>query len=307
METYDVIVIGGGPAGLQAALTLGRVHRDVLVLDSGRYRNDPADQMHNFLGHDGTSPAELRAAARKDLTEYATVEVVETAALEVAAVGSSEAPRFVVRTPDGEFTARRLVLATGLTDDLPPTPGLAELFGSVAAHCPYCHGHEYAGTPVGILGAGPHVPRLALLMERIASRLVVFADGAEVDAEARATFDAHGVEVLSGRVVSVERSGGGTRVVLDDGSGVEVGGLMVAPTFRQSAPFAEQLGLGLQGSGCVAVDPFGRTSLPGVFAVGDMAHTDATPMPMTSVMTAAASGLVAAATLVGELLDETGH
>lgn len=303
MDTYDVIIIGGGPAGLQAALTLGRVHRDVLLLDSGRYRNDPADEMHNVLGHDGTPPAELRAAARKDLMEYATVEVVETAALEVSSIGSADAPGFVVRTSDDEFSARRLMLATGLTDDLPPTPGLAELFGTVAAHCPYCHGHEYAGTTVGILSTGPHVPRLALLMERIASRLIVFADGGELDADARATLNAHDVEIRSERVVSVARSSGGARVMLDDGTHVEVGGLMVAPTFRQSAPFAEQLGLELRESGCVAVGPFGHTSLRGVFAIGDMAHTDATPMPMASVITAAASGLVAAARLVGELLE----
>ncbi|GAA1727220.1 hypothetical protein GCM10009809_23660 [Isoptericola hypogeus] len=301
---HDAIVVGGGPAGLQAALTLGRTHRDVVLLDSGVYRNDPTDAVHNVLGFDGTPPAELRAAAHRTLAAYDTVTVRRTTAHEAAARPDGG---FVVRTDAGEVTARRLLLATGVRDELPATPGLADLFGTVAAHCPYCHGHEFAGTPVGILGAAPHVARVAGLMERIASRLVVLADGDQLDPPVRAALDARGVEVRGGRVTRVERhvlDGGrpGLVATLDGGETLPLGGLMVAPTLHQAAPFAAQLGLEVRESGCVAVDAFGRTSLPGVFAAGDLAHTGDFPMPLASVTAAMAAGQLAAASIDGDLL-----
>ena len=206
------------------------------------------------------------------------------------------------RVEQDDVAGRRLILATGLRDELPPVPGLEDLFGTVAAHCPYCHGHEFSGTPVGILGAGPHAARVALLMERISSKLVVLTNGGELDAEVRATLDAHGVEVRGERVTGVERSSGGARVLFDDGPHEDLGGLMVAPTTHQAAPFAEQLGLELRESGCVAVDPSGRTSVPGVFAAGDLAHTDATPMPVSSVLGAATAGQMAAVSVDADLL-----
>lgn len=306
---YDAIVIGGGPAGLQAALSLGRTHREVLLLDSGRYRNDPAESMHNVLGHDGVSPADFRAAARRDLAKYTTVTVRDAEALEVAPREDAGGERgFEVRTADGVETARRLLLATGVIDDLPATPGVADLWGSVAAHCPYCHGHEYAGTRVGILGAGPHVGHTSGLMAPIASALTVFTDGGELSGEVRQVLDARGIEVVTESVTGVEPftlDGGhrGARVMLDGADAVEVGGLMIAPQQRQAAPFAEQLGLEVRDSGSVAIDAFGRTSVPGVFAAGDLAHSADFPMALSSVVAAAAAGQIAAASLGGELLQ----
>ena len=289
---YDVVVIGGGPAGLQATLTLGRVHRRVLMLDSGVYRNDPAAHMHNVVTHDGTPPAEFRMAARKELAAYDTVSVREDAATSVAAVDGG----FHV-TIGGEVVASRgVVLATGLTDTLPDKPGLAPLFGSVVAHCPFCHGHEFAGRPVGILGAASagHLPRL---LGPIASRVSVFTDGEELTAEVP-----DGVTVRTDRVTGVCPSSLGATLTFDKGPDEEVAGLFVTTRLAQRAPFAAQLGLALLESGCVDVDPFGRTSLPGVHAAGDMAHLAALPMPMASVMGAAASGQAAAAALVAFVL-----
>jgi len=287
---FDTVVIGGGPAGLQAALTLGRMHRDTLLLDSGRYRNDPADAMHNLIGHDGRKPAELRAAARGDLAAYDTVAIRDQAASAVRQDGDG----FAVETYAGEIRARRIVLATGLADTLPDVPGLTDLFGSVAAHCPYCHGHEFAGTHVGLLGAGPHTGRVALLLRRITSRITVFTNGAEVDEATRTVLDRHGFEVRAEPVAGLCRSPAGATITFEDGSEEEVGGLMIAPSLAQAAPFAEQLGLELQESGCVRVDAMGRTSLAGVYAAGDLAHPDTTPMPLASVAHAIAAGLGAA-------------
>ncbi len=298
-NSYDVVVIGGGPAGLQAALTLGRMHRRVLVLDAGSYRNDPAAHLHNFISRDGTPPTELRAIAREQLAEYPTVELRDTAAEEVKPDGDD----FRVAVADGTTAATRAVLlATGVRDTLPDRPGLADLFGDVVAHCPYCHGHEFSGTHVGVLGNGPHVARVALLVERIAARITVFADGGPLDDETAATLARAGVAVRTDALAGACRSPLGARLSFAEGPDEEVGGLFVATTFEQSAPFGEQLGLTLLPSGCLEVDAVGRTSMPGVYAAGDCAHSAALPMPMASVLNAAAAGLVAATACDGGLL-----
>jgi thioredoxin reductase len=303
---YDAVVIGGGPAGLQAALTLGRMHRRTLLLDSGEYRNAPAKHMHNFVTHDGTPPAEFRAAARAELAAYATVTVRATAATAVAQDGAGFRVELDAGGSHGPeaLAARAVVLATGMRDTLPAIPGLEPLFGTVAAVCPYCHGHELSGKHVAVLGSGPHVARVVFLLERIASRLTVLTDGADLDPGIRAQLDGAGVAVRPEPVKELGRSAAGATVSFAEGPDEEVGGIFVAAEFAQRAPFAEQLGLGLLPSGAVEIDAMGRTSVPGVFAAGDMAHTAALPMPMASVLTAAASGLVAAASLDGELLTQ---
>jgi thioredoxin reductase len=271
---YDVVVIGGGPAGLQATLTLARVHRRVLMLDSGSYRNDPARHMHNVVTHDGTPPADFRAAAQQELAAYDTVAVRAAVATRVAADGEG----FRIEIGDETVTARGVVLATGLRDTLPAKPGLAELFGDVVAHCPFCHGHEFAGRPVAVIGGAAHVVGI---MAPVASSVTL------VDEDAVERF---------------ERTDDGLRIVLTDGTATEYAGAFVATQLTQAAPFAEQLGLTLLPSGCVEVDVMGRTSLPGVHAAGDLAHVAALPMPMASVMTAAAAGQVAAGAMVAHLM-----
>lgn len=289
---YDAIVIGGGPAGLQATLTLARVHRRVLMLDSGRYRNDPATHMHNVVTHDGTPPSEFRAAGRKDLAAYDTVTVRDQAATAVRPEGDG----FSVDVGGEIVRSRGIVLATGVRDTLPDKPGLAELFGGVVAHCPFCHGHEFAGQHVGILGvtAAGHLPGI---VGPIVSRITVLTDGEELEVPLPA-----GVAARTERVAGVCASPVGARVSFETGPDEELGGLYVKTSFAQSAPFAAQLGLDLLPSGCVEVDAMGRTSRPGVHAAGDLAHVAALPMPMASVLTAAAAGQVAAGALVAHLL-----
>lgn len=295
----DAVVIGGGPAGLQAALTLGRMHRTVVLLDSGAYRNAPVEHLQNFVTHDGRNPAEFRALAHADLTAYATVEVRRAAAVAV----SEDDGLFWVELADGSsLSARRLVLATGVRDTLPDKPGLADLFGTVAAHCPFCHGHEFAGQHVVLLGAGAHAARMAGMIGPIAGRITVLADGSPLEPETADALAAAGVAVRTEVVSGFCRSAAGATVSFETGPDEEVGGIFVGTTFAQSAPFAEQLGLDLLPSGCVRVDAFQRTSRPGVFAAGDLAHLEELPMPMSSVLTSAAAGLVAASAVVQDLV-----
>lgn len=302
METdrsYDVAVVGAGAAGLQAALTLGRMRRRVVLFGTDRCRNDPAEHVHNFLGHDGVPPAELRAVARKDLEQYETVEVVER---EVTSV-TGELDDFRLEL-DGfpPVQARRVILATGVTDELPDVEGLEPLFGSVVAHCPYCHGYEYRDRPIGILGPGSHVAPQARLLERLATPVVVLLDGGEEDDEVAATVAELGGVLVHEAIERVERSEVGLRVHLADGESVELGGLFVHPVWRQAAPFAEQLGLETGNLGGIRLDAEGLTSKPGVYAAGDLAHHRDLPMPVASVLTAAAAGLVAAASCDRDLL-----
>ncbi len=291
----DVAVIGGGPAGLQAALTIGRVHRRATLFDDGRYRNATVAHMHNVVTHDGTPPASFRAAGRAELAAYGTVEVREE---RVERVEAREGGGFSLTTASGLLTAGAVVLATGLRDELPDVAGLGDLWGDLVAACPFCHGHEAAGQRVGILGAAA-APHLSRILRPVAGTIVVLPH--EEDALDGLSDE---VAVVAGRVVAARREGDEVVLTLDGGHEERVAALFVAPRFSQSAPFAEQLGLELNASGCIRVDELGRTSLPGVSAGGDLAHTAALPMPMVSVVQAMAGGqLAASGALMGLLAD----
>lgn len=295
---HDVIVIGGGPAGLQAALTLGRVHRDVVLLDSGQYRNATAEHMQNFIGRDGTAPSELRAMARKEIEAYETVQVCELTATAL----EPDDDGFRVSAGDENLRSRAIVLATGLRDTLPDTPGLEDLWGREAAHCPFCHGHELSGRRVGILGSGPHTGSLGALLSGIASSVVVLADGGEVPDESAAHLARLGIDVRPESVSELERTDDGLVARLDGTDDVQLGGIFVAPTTSQSAPFAERLGLAMLPSGCIEIDALGHTSLPGVYAAGDLAHQAVLPKPLASVLNAAAAGQIAASACAHDLI-----
>ena len=277
---YEAIVIGGGPAGLQAALTLGRMHRRTLLVDSGEYRNATVERAHNLLTNDGVAPGELRARARAELAAYSTVEVRDAGVRSVAVDGDG----FSVGFDHGETVrGRRVVLATGVRDELPPIPGLAAEWGRRVAQCPFCHGHEFAGRPVAVSLAGDHAEMIRRMLEPVASDVVVIPP----DAIARIVAEPDGL-----------------RIETVDGGATAVAGLFVAPKPSQRAPFAEALGCRMLPSGAVEVDAVGATSVPGVYAAGDMAHTAMTPGPMVSLAAAIAAGQIAAAGVVRDLIAD---
>jgi thioredoxin reductase len=270
---YDALVIGGGPAGLQAALTLGRMHRETLLVDSGQYRNSTVAHAHNFVTHDGRAPDELRRLAREDVARYPSVEMREGT---VRAVRET-ADGVVAELEDGTVEARTVVLATGMVDTLPDVPGLAEAWGNEVANCPFCHGHEFADRPIGLLGEGSSIEELAAMLGPIGSEVLAFGHD---------------------ELVKLERTEGGLLAYRASGGTVELAGLFLHPSTAQAAPFAEQLGLELLSSGCVKIDPLGRTTHPRVFAAGDLAHVQELPVPMPSLLAAAAAGQAAGASAV---------
>jgi len=270
---YDALVIGGGPAGLQAALTLGRMHRTVLLVDSGQYRNGSVAHSHNFVTHDGRSPDELRRLAREDLSHYPSVELREG-----TVEGVSETDDGFEADLGGETVrSRTLVLATGMTDELPDIPGLADAWGAEVANCPFCHGHEFADRPIGLLGDGPSIGELEAMLAPIGSEVLTFAKD---------------------DLTKVERTERGLLAHRTEGEPVELAGLFLHPSTAQAAPFAEQLGLDILPSGCVRVDALNRTSHPRIFAAGDLAHVEELPVPMPSILAAAAAGQAAGASAV---------
>lgn len=303
MPHFDAVVIGGGPAGLQAALTAGRVHRSVLQLDSGDYRNAAVTEMHNLIGRDGTAPADLRAAAREELSRYDTITSRTTSVESIArAAGVDGRPRFTVHLADGEeVSTSAVILATGIRDELPNVDGIAESWGGRIANCPFCHGHEFSGQRVGILGA-MLATHQALMLGPIASELVVFTQGEDVPDSLRA----EGIELVDGAVERVAEYDGGLTISCAGGRDVEVSGLFVMPKMHQRAELVADLerdmGLEISEGGFVRVDERGRTSVPGIYAAGDMAVGPNLPMPMFSVGNAIGGGLAAGATSVADAI-----
>lgn len=289
----DIAIIGGGPAGLQAALTAGRVRRQVTLFDDGTYRNATVSHMHNVITHDGTPPADFRTVARRELAAYDTVSVREKRVETIERDG--DAFRLTLASGD-VLSAYAVVLATGVRDELPPIPGLQDVWGDLAAQCPFCHAFEFAGKRIGIIGAAAASHYMAL-MGPVAGEFVVFAEGQELPEGAKVA-----APVLDARMTGIERLDEGLRVILDDGSTEDVAVLFVVPTLHQSAPFAAQLGLDLNPSGAVLIDEFGRTNVPGVTAGGDLAHLAAFPMPMASVVMATAAGQMAGHSAIASLL-----
>lgn len=295
---YDAIVIGAGPAGLQAALTLGRMHRSTLLLDSGEYRNGTVLHMHNMIGEDGTPPAEFRATGRSELAAYDDVEVRDARVDRIEAREDA----FGVYLVDGsEVDGRRVILATGVADDLPALPGLQQLWGTAAFSCPFCDGHEHAGKPIAILGAAPRAEHLIGLLGRIVGEITVFPVDTAFSEEEQRALEARGARVVDAPATAVDAHPDGVRVRTEQEELVVAGVFVASGTMRQRAPFAEQLGLRMLESGSIEIDDFGRTSVPGVFAAGDLAHRASLPGPMASVLLSAAAGQLAAVGVIQSL------
>ncbi|MDA3642957.1 NAD(P)/FAD-dependent oxidoreductase [Saccharopolyspora indica] len=300
-QDYDVVVVGGGAAGVNGALMLARARRSVVVIDAGEPRNAPAAAAHGLLGRDGISPAELLERGREEVRGYGG-EVISG---EVLAVNRA-AGGFRVLLADGRSTrARRLLVTTGLVDELPDVPGLRERWGHDVLHCPYCHGWEVRDGAIGVLATGPMSVHQALLFRQWSADIAFFTrTDAPLDEQDARKLIARGIEVVAGEVAGIEVTGDRlTGVRLADGTVVARGAVAVASRMVARAGFLADLGLRPQehpsGMGeHVPADPGGRTSVPGVWVAGNVTDLAA------QVGNAAAAGATAAGQINADLVAE---
>ncbi|MGY1603706.1 FAD-dependent oxidoreductase [Geodermatophilus sp. SYSU D00815] len=302
-NAYDVVVVGGGAAGLSGALALARAGRSVLVVDAGQPRNAPAGHVHNYLGREGTPPAELYAIGRGEVASYGG-EVVDG----VVTGARRDGDGFLVTLGDGEVRARRLLVTTGLVDELPDVPGVAEQWGSGVLHCPFCHGAEVRDRPIGVLGTNPFAVHQALLWRQWSADVVLFRHTApEPTGDEREQLAARGVVVVETPVAALVADGDRlTGVRLADGTVVDREAVVVSPRFTARAELLAGLGLaaeerlrdGVPFASAVPAGPTGATAVPGVWVAGNVAD------PTAQVVVAAAAGLTAGAHITGDLVEE---
>ena len=296
MEQVDVVIVGGGPAGLSAALMLGRCRRRVVVVDAGEHRNRRAHAVHGYLSRDGAAPLDILRAAQSELMRYATVELRSGIVTDVAGARGA----FTVHTANGgTIEARCVLLATGVIDVVPGIAGLPELFGRSVHHCSHCDGYEYAGRPIGVYGqAGPGT-EAALAMLAWSEDLVLFTDGRPLAADDRLRCLRLGVTVRDERIVRLDGQDGRLeRIVLADGSMVARAALFLVAGQREQSDLAKHLGCLINADGVVIADEHAQTSVPGVYIAGDASTGE------QLVVVAAAQGAIAATKIHATLWDE---
>ena len=297
---YDVVVAGRGPAGLQANLTLARARKRVLSCDAGPRRNARATGIQNFLTRDGVAPDTLRALAREETLFYGLVDYRESG---VASVEREGAHLRVTLDDGSSVRARRVLVATGVVDELPPIKGIADVWGHQVFQCPYCHGWEARDRAWAVLVEKPELLPWARLLRGWTSRLVILTNGNELPQEERRSLELQGIRVRTARIerlVTPSRDGEPhlTDVALVGESPEPCEALFVRPVQRP-APLVTALGLALDEQGFVRLDEQRQSSMPGVYVAGDATT------PMQAAIFAAQTGMATAAFLVHGLVHET--
>jgi thioredoxin reductase len=295
---YDVIIVGAGPAGLSAALMLGRCRRSVLICDTGRPRNAASHALHGYLTRDGIAPSEFLAIGRQELQQYDTVELRFA---EVLAAECQADKRFdVTLAPDERIRARKLLLATGVIDDVPQIDGIRGLYGRSVFHCPYCDGWEVRDQPVAVYGRGERGSGLALELTAWTRDLVLCTDGpCELDEGSRARLERNGIALREQRVTQLEGTDGILQnVVFEGGERLPRRALFFAIGQSQRSDLSIRLGCEFNDKGTVRTGKYESTHLPGLYVAGDASRA------VQWAIVAAAEGAEAAFAINTDLLKE---
>ncbi len=297
-KNFDVIIIGGSYAGLSAAMALGRSLRNVLIIDSAKPCNAQTPHSHNFITHDGEKPATIAEKAKIQVLKYTTIQFLH----DIAINGAKAENGFAITTSSGdEFTAKKLVFATGVRDILPDIEGFAACWGISVIHCPYCHGYEFRGKKTGILANGERAFHIASLVNNLTDHLAVLTSGkADFNTEQIAKLSKHRIKIIETDVAEIEHENGQVKhVSFRDGNRMDFDAVYAAVPFTQHSDIPVSLGCELTEQGHVKVDMFQKTTIDGIFACGDNASM------MRSVANAVATGNFVGAMVNRELVEET--
>jgi len=294
----DVVIVGGSNAGLSAALQLGRARRRVIVFDTGKPVNVQVHEAHGFFTRDGTAPAELLAIGRAQLRPYSTVELRQIAVIGAERDGNGGGFR-VTLADDTTVSTRAMLLATGGTVIFPPIEGIAERWGVSVNSCPYCHGYEVRDEPLAVLGSGDMGFHYAMMIAHWSRDLVFCTDGpAGLTEDQQRTLATREIRVIEEKIIRLEGNGRELeQIVFADGTCLSRRALFFSPQWRQHSDLAAQLGCTLTADSSVQVDRQGLTSVPWVYAAGDMAH-----LPGQNLAVAVAEGTLAGAMLNSALI-----
>jgi thioredoxin reductase len=266
--SLDVLIVGGGPAGLAAALVLGRSLRRVLLCDAGHPRNESSEMLNGYLSRDGIAPKEFLEISRSELKRYETVAVRHVAVTDIGRNGEL----FVARLASGEQVTTRLVLlAYGLVDILPNVEGIRQMYGKAVHSCPYCHGWECRGQPIAVLGGDAEATELAIELLQWSSDVVLCANGRlQCGRKLRNQLKEHGVQVLEGAIESLRGEGSILEgICFVDGKFLPRTGCFLVPAQQQHSTLGEHLGCKFGKNGCILCSKDGLTSVPGIYAAGN--------------------------------------
>jgi thioredoxin reductase len=300
-DVYDVVIVGGGAAGLSAAIVLGRCRRRVILCDLGQPRNQASRAVHCLLGHEGTPPRDLLARGRFELEQYPTVE---SRAHRVTQITPAE-NQFLAACADGfAMRARKVLLTTGLTDELPRLDGIERLYGRSVHHCPYCDGFEHRDQPLAVYGAGDKGAGLALMMKQWSSDVLLCTDGpAQVSPGMQARLQQHGIPVCSEKIVKLEGTDDGAlqNIHLQGGKTLKCTAIFFTTGCQQSSDLSALLGCARDEKGGIVTDPVTEeSSVPGVYVAGDASRD------VLLVAVAIAEGAKAGVAINRSLLQEDG-
>jgi thioredoxin reductase len=294
---FDVIIIGAGPAGLNGALVLGRCRRRVLVCDAGRPRNAASHGMHNYLTRDGIDPAEFLHLGREELKPYETVKMLKIEVTDARLLEHG----FEITLSNGErAAARKLLIATGVVDDIPKLVGLDSFYGRSVFHCPYCDGWEMRDQPLAVYGKGENGLGLALELILWSSDLVLCTDGpSELSAEDLARLARHNIPVREEQILRLEGNDGVLdQIVFADGKAIHRRGMFFSTGQCQASELPKKLGCEFTEQGCVATGEYEATKVPGLYVAGDASRL------VQFVVVAASEGAQAAVAINKELMKE---
>lgn len=294
---YEVIIIGGSYSGLSAAMALGRSLRKTLVIDSGKPCNEQTPHSHNFLTQDGKSPKEIAESAQKQVSEYETVHFHKGKAIDAKKTENS----FEITTEKGEkFHSKKLIIATGIVDEIPDLKGFKESWGISLIHCPYCHGYEYKGKKTGIIANGDKAVHISSLVKNLTEDVTILTQGkANFTDEQLEKLKRNNIQIIEHEISELKHDNGIVEsIIFSDQTEIKFEAVYGAFPFHQHSDIPKNLGCEFTEFGHIKTDQFQKTNIPGIFVCGDNSSM------MRSVSNAVMTGNVAGAMVNMELVTD---